>query len=887
MNITFSVSYQTVFGEQLFLTGNHVSLGNGSLDDAIPMNYHSDGTWSIDVELKKGDQIEYSYLLKKDGQIHKVEKSIRNIKIADKPTWYKDSWSDYACFDNAFETVVFERIFKRKTSKLRTSKTTTHHFSIKVPLFEENHQLILIGNSDYLGAWEKNRGVLMTETSPHYYEVQLNLSNARTQIEYKYAIWDAKEKQIVDIELGEARALVNTRNTDSLVVIQDQVYARNEEKLWKGTGVAIPVFSLRSQESLGVGEFSDLKKMGDWAANLGMTILQILPINDTTATNTWVDSYPYAAISVYALHPLYLNLNQLEYALTAAEKKKVKTNAETLNQLKTVDYEASLNLKKEISLAVFKRNLKKIAIQKTFQTWVAENKDWLHSYAVFSVLRDELGTATFSEWGEYSTFSESLIAEFFDKKSKHFNAVWYYCFVQYQLHLQLKDSVAYLHKIGIALKGDIPIGIDRCSVDAWVAPGLYHMDMQAGAPPDAFAKKGQNWGFPTYNWDKMSEDGYDWWVKRFTKLSEYFDSFRIDHILGFFRIWQTPFHSTEGILGYFNPALPFSEDELRQKGVYSPMERLTLPYLPIESTNRLFEYNFGTLNWIFERYEDQYFFKPEFDTQRKITDLFDELPDDDHNRKIKNLLIDLHTDVILIEDVNKAGFYHPRFDLNKTNSFMHLDEGEKEILHQLGLDYFYKRHEAFWYEKGKEKLPTILNATSMLICGEDLGMVPECVPQLMKELGMLSLEIQRMPKISGTDFLQDKDIPYLSVLTPSTHDMSTLREWWEENPTLTLKYFNEVIRNYGYVPPQLTESVAEQILNKHLASSSMLSIFQLQDLMSIKSEYWSESTEDERINIPAIIPHYWRYRMPIFLEDLLKDTHFNDRLKSMFTKNRR
>ena len=142
-----------------------------------------------------------------------------------------------------------------------------------------------------------------------------------------------------------------------------------------------------------------------------------------------------------------------------------------------------------------------------------------------------------------------------------------YYFIQFHLHLQLLEATNYARANGVVLKGDIPIGISRNSVEAWTEPHYFNLNGQAGAPPDDFSVNGQNWGFPTYNWEVMEQDDYSWWMKRFRKMSEYFDAYRIDHILGFFRIWEIPMHAVHGLLGQFVPSLPMSREEIESYGL--------------------------------------------------------------------------------------------------------------------------------------------------------------------------------------------------------------------------------------------------------------------------------------------------------------------------------
>jgi 4-alpha-glucanotransferase len=458
--------------------------------------------------------------------------------------------------------------------------------------------------------------------------------------------------------------------------------------------------------------------------------------------------------------------------------------------------------------------------------------------------------------------------------------------VQWHLHLQLKAAVDYAHSQGLALKGDLPIGIYRDSADAWVAPELYNMNVQAGAPPDPFAEKGQNWGFPTYEWSRMKADGFAWWKQRFEQMSLYFDAFRIDHILGFFRIWSIPDHAIEGILGYFSPALPLTEKELRERGVGFSYDRLCKPYISAQVLGELFQDKAAWVaqNCLSQRPDGRFDLLPAFDTQRKVAAYFDAQPPSDTNARLKQGLFDLITNVILLGEPAAEGKEWEgafRFDMEKTSSFQFLPQEVQGTLKSLYINYFYQRQDDFWEQQAMEKLPALKRSTNMLICGEDLGLVPACVPGVMRTLGLLSLEIQRMPKAPGTAFLHPKEAPYLSVITPGTHDMSVLRGWWEENRELSQRFYNEILGQQGSAPYFCEPWVVRNIIAQHFQSPAMWAIFQLQDLLGMDGALRRENPHDERINIPANPKHYWRYRSHLSLENLLKADAFNEDIRRM------
>lgn len=569
-------------------------------------------------------------------------------------------------------------------------------------------------------------------------------------------------------------------------------------------GVAIPVFSLRSKTGFGVGDFGDLISLIEWAETTGMKIIQILPINDTTISHEWTDSYPYNSISIYALHPQYIDIRQLGKLKDAKLMKKFEKERLRLNSLEKIDYPAVNNAKREYTRLVFEQDGETTLKSADFKSFFKKNKEWLCPYAAFSYLRDKYGNADFNKWEKYNTYNEKEIKSLI-KDNKD---IEYYYFVQYHLHKQLLKAGNLARKKNIILKGDIPIGISTNSVEAWKEPSYFNMDMQTGAPPDSFCEDGQNWGFPTYNWDVMERNGYDWWMRRMQKMSEYFSAYRIDHILGFFRIWQIPQPHKSGLMGTFSPALPLSVEEIESYGL------------------------------------------------KFHSDLF--LPDNKHH-----------------------DLYHPKISAQKEPTYKELPLQEKHAFDDLYNDFYYRRHNQFWYVEAMKKLPALTRSTQMIVCGEDLGMVPECVPWVMKDLNILSLEIQSMPKLMGIEFGNPLYYPQMSVCTISSHDTSTLRGWWEEDKERTQRYYSDFLGFEGEAPEIITGELCRHIIKQHLMSPSALCILTLQDWLSIDENIRYPEAAAERINIPSNPRHYWQFRIHIPIEDLADNKEFNDNISAL------
>ena len=799
MKLNISIEYWTNWGEEIVLC-----LGG----KRYPLAYTAEGLWEGEIaRVNLSKTAEYSYEVVRDGQTVRKEWKKHIISLPEgmepKELTVYDRWierpSDSPFYSSAFTNAIFGRPAEKAK---KAPKGANAIIQVAAPTLRPNEVLALAGSGKALKDWAKI--VPFDGSNYPYWTLALNVTEP---FAYKILIADKATLAPVAWEDSENRWFASLPQEDEVVVEAD-LQVRFSGRDWKGAGTAIPVFSLRTEDDFGVGEFYDLKKMVDWAAETGQSILQLLPINDTTMLHTWEDSYPYNPNSTFALHPQFLHLPAAgvkvddEYKALQAE----------LNALEQIDYERVNNAKLELLHKAFDKTFKKLSATKGYQAFVENNAHWLLPYAAFCVLRDLNGTPDFSQWKGYAKYSKKKVAAFCEE---HKAEIDFWCFVQYHLDLQLSEVCKYAHSKGVIFKGDLPIGISRTSVDAWLYPELFHMNSQAGAPPDAFSADGQNWGFPTYNWEKMAEDDFAWWKSRLAKMSEYFDAFRIDHILGFFRIWEIPLWTKSGLNGYFNPALPFPAHELQSQG-------------------------FDVNNF----------------------DLF-------------------------MEDPRKTGHYHPKIGAKATQGYMYLDAYRKAAFDRLYDDFFYRRNNEFWKEKAMQKLPALLDSTGMLACGEDLGMIPATVPQVMADLRILSLEIQRMPKSVEETFAHPANYPYLSVCTTSTHDMNPVRAWWEEDRQVTEQFWQMILGNSSEAPYYCEPWICRQILDQHLWSPAMLTVLPLQDWLSMDGALRRLNPNDERINVPANSRHYWRYRMHLTVEQLAAAKEFNETLSNMIASSGR
>ena len=863
MTISFQINYRTEWGQDLCVIETKDSILGWTEKHPLVLNCQGQDYWTANVPVSDfAGEVHYKYAIRlADGNYIYEAGNERSLLLfsEDKKVIVHDFWqvNDY---EKAFYSTVFQHALFRRTNVIpkpvvnKKAAGELIHFSIDAPQILPTQGVAIIGNTPELGNWnEADKLILTDEKFPIWTG---SIKTDADIVEYKYVVYDLHSGHVIDIEYGENRKIYNPQG---IILQNDRSFRRTQPK-WKGAGVAIPVFSLRTENDFGIGEFQDLKLFADWAAATGQKMIQTLPINDTTLTHTNRDSYPYNAVSVFALHPIYINIEKMG-KLSPALKKAYKKEQAELNALNFADYQNVYDKKMRFFRAIFKAEKEAVFSSEEYKAFFEQNKQWLEPYAEFLHKRD--------------------------KEPQQF-----YYFLQFHADKQLKDAVAYAHSVGVGMKGDIPIGISPDSVDAYTNPELFNLDASAGAPPDDFDARGQNWGFPTYNWDKMAEDNFLWWRRRFTKMQDYFDAYRIDHILGFFRIWQMPKSAVWGLTGHFNPAMPYSMQDLWNMGVKTDRDRLTKPYIRSNFLGDTFGYDTEEAKNTFLNTNDGYvfWFKPEFDTQLKVQDYFDALAAKqngtltDSQQNIKNGLMYLHCEVLFVEDQRNPELLHPRIALYQSHSYNELYDDQKEVMMRIHNDYFYHRHNDFWRASAMRKLPTLINATNMLVCGEDLGMVPACVPEVMHELEILSLEIQRMPKDPNVEFAHPADAPYMSVCTTGTHDTSPLREWWEEDRETTQHFYNNQMGWWGQAPEVMTPEIAEFIVNQHMYSPAMWVILPLQDWLAVDENVRLADAKAERINVPANPRHFWKYRMHMTVEDLLKKDAFNKHIRALVAR---
>ena len=862
MKLKFTLRYRTAWGESL-----HIVLAFHSQDGAVRhqnllMQTEDGELWTLETSALVSRQhplshIVYHYQVENaEGQVVRAEwDMVPRIYHFDasKDYVFPDQWHDrplpYHLYSNAYQTTVHGRRDETVSAERLPLFRRTVVFRVSAPQLKAGQAVAVCGSHPAIGSWNASRYQQMQYVGQHEWMLSVNALGWLMPIEYKYVVIDEQTHALLRWEEGDNR-VISEEVEDGQVLVLYGEQLRLCEDTWRAAGVVVPVFSLRSEHSYGVGDFGDLRRMVDWAVATGMKFIQVLPVNDTTITHQWSDSCPYNIVSAFALHPHYVDL---EAAGTLRSKQKMTQylrRRQELNALPYSDYEAVDRVKSEYLHELFDEQGKKVLDSREFKEFYDQNEDWLKSYAAYG--QEDSG---------------------------------YTCYIQYLLHTQLKAAADYAREKGVVLKGDLPIGVHRDSVETREHPSLFHLDSTAGAPPDAFSRDGQNWGFPTYQW---GDELVAWFQHRMQHMEQYFDALRIDHVLGFFRIWEIPENAVSGLLGHFSPALPLTVDEIEYFGLPFRKELFTRPFINDRQLDRLFGVHAAYVreHFLISKAYSLYDLKDEFCTQRRVAQYFGERRDE-NSLWIRDGLMRLISNVLFVEDPRQPEMYHPRIGALNEPVFEVLSAEEKDAFVRLYNNYFYQRHSFFWGQHAMKRLPAIMRGSHMLVCAEDLGMLPDCVEPVLNELRILTLEVQQLPKQQGFEYAHLDANPIRSVCTLATHDMPSLRQWWQENPERRQRYYVTMLQKEGRAPEQLPAHLAEEIIARHLYCPSMLCMLSLADWLSMDGELRSKHPQDERVNVPSDPFNHWRYRMHLTIEELLAASRYNNKVRTMITRSRR
>ena len=667
MNLKFNINYRTRFGEELVL-----NIINGDTEARYRMMTADGERWTFKLNLpaqKHQSTLVYYYEVERGGQKIRCEwTTIRHMleltAVHGASYTVFDRWSDIPEDSYLYSSAFTNCVRGREPQPIQQSSFgATVRLLVRAPQLRSDDRLAVIGEGDALGNWDATKAIPMTEHQFNEWVVDIDTSKfTDRKLEFKFIAVNTKNQSASLWETGYNRTI------ELSLIEQKEVIVYNLDQAFfplynvRLAGTLVPVFSLRSEGSFGVGDFGDLKSMINLVYATGQRVLQILPVNDTTTTHSWQDSYPYSCISIFAIHPQYVDLRQLPALTNAKQRNDFEALREQLNALPQIDYEQVNTAKIKYLRLLFAQEGSKVLSSKGFKQFMLQAGSWLVPYAQYCVLRDKYGTACFSQWSDHNTWNEADRDKLLRISSQEYHEASFWYYVQYILHNQLLEAHQYARKKHVILKGDIPIGVSRYGCDVWTEPRYFNLNGQAGAPPDDFSVNGQNWGFPTYNWDAMLKDGCQWWIRRFQNMAQYFDAYRIDHVLGFFRIWEIPVNAVHGLLGQFQPALGMTREEIESYGLPFHEHQFCEPFIADWVIERVFHERADEVKtkYLDHAHDDIWKMKAEYDTQRKVEKAFEGVTEQ-RELNLRDGLYSLISNVLFVRDHKEEGKYREAY----------------------------------------------------------------------------------------------------------------------------------------------------------------------------------------------------------------------------------
>jgi 4-alpha-glucanotransferase len=580
----------------------------------------------------------------------------------------------------------------------------------------------------------------------------------------------------------------------------------NEHK--KIAGLVVPLIALRRNKTAACGVFSDLVHLARVARQWGLSLIQLLPLNDTGNGTS-----PYAALSAFALNPIYISLSETPDTMAALGLPLGENAANALIRADSainrkfggeprVPYEATLRAKLDALRQVWNASREICA---PLAEALAAEQGWAKPYASFVALKEAFRGAPWWDWPEWREITSAQI-----------DALWYNpefaeearfrLWLQVLAREQLQRAAQAVRAMGIDIMGDIPILLAKDSADVWFQRDIFILNRQAGAPPDMYSPRGQNWGFPLYDWEALRAQGYAFWRQRLGYADNFYTAYRIDHVLGFFRIWAIDEFENDAYLGVFEPSVRMSRAELSALGFSDERIRwLSKPHVPewkIQSAEKQCLEAFAAgadrkmafargledvRRACFVRIKDEplFLFSPEIRGTSDISVLFSALrrnfPEADRSlADYARSMGDWWIDRVLYEAAPDA--YVFQWSYRDTTSWKSLSPQEQAALEAKAAALAAASLDV-WERRGRELLSMLESASDMQPFAEDLGAVPPCVPKVLRELNIPGLKVLRWERRwdeSGQPYIPFGMYEPLSVACTSVHDSTNMRQWWEE-----------------------------------------------------------------------------------------------------------
>ncbi|KAJ5075943.1 hypothetical protein M0811_06805 [Anaeramoeba ignava] len=938
--IRFKTSYKTYFGQKLFLTGNCKELGMNNLNKAIEMNFinHELENWQVDVGfnfISKEKDIKFAFFIRdqnykiiteSSSRVLPIQSSVKRGFIQVSASFNGNSLPQ----DYIYNTSPFIKVFPKKfqmnsfvVSKIplweSQNKKIPVHFQIIYSDELENYEIKLTGNSSSLGNFNLEKSIPLSNQNFPIWETIVWMDKEEFPIQYQYFLnpINSQNENQIENQIEKKNIIKDRIHNFQISKYYDQEFIQDPQAIFidsgkfnlenkqnpnikKVAGVSIPLFSLRSKKGLGVGEFTDIPILAKWAKSANFKFIQFLPVNDTRMTGTEKDANPFLISSSFALHPVYINLDQLnppQNIMKIVEQKKMQFNKMIPNEkskkskksifkYSRFNYSEIISFKMEILKQIYQLRKEDILKNDKIHNFLAQNSFWLPAYAVYCTLSDKNSTFDFTQWKQYSKISNQEINYLLSPKSEIYEDAFFYVWLQFILDQQFSQAVKTTNSLGISLVGELPLSVNPKSADTWFYSDLFHQNHSLGLCPDYFDIRGQKWNLPVFNWKEIEKNNFEYLKRKIENLGKYFQAIRIDNISSWFRIWEVPNEFTQGIMGHFEPSIPIHKNELSSIGI-NDFKRLCEPYLPLHViVSYLGKENAENMIPIyFEKDQENpelYKFKPDFDTQMKISMKMED-------GELKEGLLGLLTEVCLIGKSNYENFF-PRFNFHKTMSFQELDGNIQFNILKLFNQYFNERNENIWIQSGQTKLSLFTQTTEMLIIAEnfsnsdsDSNSDSTFIDMVLQQMKIPQLKMERIPKEKiKSPFNNIKSFEFNSIISTSTHETENIREWWEimENKDFYWKNILHRKKNPSYFAEV---DICQQIVNQHLNSNSVICFIPIQDLFSLSPNLRIQNPKDERIFSFALNDDsQWKYQIQIPIEDLiLNEKEFTNKISKM------
>lgn len=758
-------------------------------------------------------------------------------------------------------------------------------FRVFAPQLKDNEELAICGNHPVLGDWNPSCAVRMRRMGEQEWAMTVRVDNVALPLEYKYVVIDRQSHRMKQWEEGDNRSTGSCLLTDGEALVLFGSLVRLPERRWLSAGVSVPLSVLRSEQSCGIGDFGDLRRLVDWAISVGMRIIHLPPLHDTVLKGDCRDNNPYHSVSSCALHPQYLDLVALGEIADKVAMKRFREKRKELEALDGIDDEGVWRVKSEYAWRRFEEEGETVLASQAFKEFHQKNAFWLIPYAVFCALHKELAASGAVERAEWSTYCEKILegtACLTPSLEREIHKIEY---VQYHLHRQLKSVSDYARSHGVVLMTDVPAGVCSNCVDRWLYSDLFDDAVSLGQKPsDATPEGSVSMLIPFRKpvTEQQQAAFIAWWHGRMERTAEFFDAIHLPQAISYVSAWVVPRHQVSATMGQFCPSLPLTVEELAMFGLKWPRDMYARPWIDDAIVAQLF-------GLCAEKVKSQYLLpasngfyrlRDEVASPACLQHVFEERTDES-SLYVKEGLRRLAANVLFVEDVHRSGEFHPRFDGLHTSAFRMLNEEEKQAYRRVYRHYFGNRHEALWHccanrffaeVAGRTRMLVVANGDGAHLCGWD---------EVLAAHGVFPFSVSASSKSGDAEFGQLERNPCRSMVAASALGTASLQQWWEECLPRAQRYAMSVLQKEMFAPCHLSPTLAEEIVARHLHSPSMFCVLNMQDWLAISGTSYAVGGRTEGMGRTFGEDNRWRNRMPFTLSQLQGDDAFNEKIRQM------